>query len=67
MKTISNSLSFAGAAVLCFAAFSASAQTPPPNGPLGGPEAYVIDARGQIVTPIDGHQTRTQIVIRRMQ
>jgi len=60
LKTISKSLSFVGAAVMCLAALSASAQTPPPNGPLGGPEAYVIDARGQIVKSPQGMCWRTQ-------
>jgi len=60
LKTISKILSFVGAAVMCLAALSASAQTPPPNGPLGGPEAYVIDARGAIVKSPQGMCWRTQ-------
>lgn len=60
MKSITNSLIFAGAAALVFAAQPVSAQAPPPKGPLGGPSAYVIDARGAIVKSPQGMCWRTQ-------
>ena len=60
MKSIAKSLTLTGAAVLCLAAPYASAQAPAPKGPLGGPEAYVIDARGQIVKSPTGLCWRTQ-------
>jgi OmpA-OmpF porin, OOP family len=60
LKSITKSLSLTGAAMLFFVAPYAIGQAPPPNGPLGGPEAYVIDARGQIVKSPQGMCWRTQ-------
>jgi OOP family OmpA-OmpF porin len=60
LKSIAKSLILTCAAALGFTALSVSAQAPPPNGPLGGPEAYVIDARGQIVKSPQGMCWRTQ-------
>jgi OOP family OmpA-OmpF porin len=59
LKSITKSLSLTGAAMLFFVAPYAIGQAPPPNGPLGGPEAYVIDARGQIVKSPQGMCWRT--------
>ncbi len=60
MKSIAKSLILTGAAALGFAALPAAGQAPPPKGPLGGPEAYVIDARGAIVKSPQGMCWRTQ-------
>jgi OmpA-OmpF porin, OOP family len=60
LKSIAKSLILTCAAALGLTALSVSAQAPPPNGPLGGPEAYVIDARGQIVKSPQGMCWRTQ-------
>jgi OmpA-OmpF porin, OOP family len=60
LKSITKSLILTCAAALGLTALSVSAQAPPPNGPLGGPEAYVIDARGQIVKSPTGLCWRTQ-------
>jgi OmpA-OmpF porin, OOP family len=60
LKSITKSLILTGATVLCLAASYASAQAPAPNGPLGGPEAYVIDADRQVVRNPYGLCWRTQ-------
>jgi len=60
LKFITKSLVITGAAVLGLAAQTVSAQAPPPKGPLGGPSAYVIDARGAIVKSPQGMCWRTQ-------
>lgn len=59
MKSIAKSLILTSAAALGFAALSAYAQAPAPKGPLGGPEAYVIDARGAVVKNPQGLCWRT--------
>ncbi|MCL4798129.1 MAG: OmpA family protein [Burkholderiales bacterium] len=49
MNAILKSLSALGVAASCLAVLPAAAQAPAPKGPLGGPEAYVIDTAGAIV------------------
>jgi OmpA-OmpF porin, OOP family len=60
LKSIRTSLNITGAAMLFILAPYAFGQAPPPNGPLGGPEAYVIDADRQIVKSPTGLCWRTQ-------
>lgn len=59
MKSIAKSLILTCAAALGLTALSVAAQAPPPNGPLGGPEAYVIDPEGKIVKSPTGLCWRT--------
>lgn len=49
MNSILKNVSAIGLAATCFAVLPAAAQAPAPKGPLGGPEAYVIDTAGAIV------------------
>ncbi len=60
MKSIAKSLALTIAAVIGFAAHSAFAQAPAPKGPLGGPEAYLIDTDGKIIKSPQGMCWRTQ-------
>jgi OOP family OmpA-OmpF porin len=52
-------ISAIGVAATCLAVLPAAAQAPAPKGPLGGPEAYVIDSAGAIVRNPDGLCWRT--------
>jgi len=49
LNAILKSLSTIGAAAALLAVLPAAAQAPAPKGPLGGPQAYVIDSAGAII------------------